>query len=302
MSWHLLGAGSLGSLWAARLSAAGHSVELILRNKQRLADYLRAGGLQVRQGEQTLRHALPAGLAGDPLPIRRLLLACKAYDAADAIASVATRLLPGSQVILLQNGLGSQQAVADLLPHSQCICASSTEGAYRENDFQVVFAGQGHTCLGTSPASPAPDWFGELASASIPVSWVDDIDSRLWRKLALNCAINPLTVLHDCRNGGLRAHESEVQILCDELCQLLAYCAPEAAIGLHETVWQVIDATAANYSSMYQDVQQGRRTEIDYLLSHACRSAEQHGLPLPALKQLQQRLQQYLQQRGLPCR
>ena len=96
MSWHLLGAGSLGSLWAARLSAAGYSVELILRNEQRLADYLRAGGLQVRQGEQTLRHALPAGLAGDPLPIRRLLLACKAYDAADAIASVAPRLLPGS--------------------------------------------------------------------------------------------------------------------------------------------------------------------------------------------------------------
>ena len=65
---------------------------------------------------------------------------------------------------------------------------------------------------------------------------------------------------------------------------------------------QVIDATAVNYSSMYQDVQQGRRTEIDYLLNHACRSAEQHGLPLPALKQLQQRLQQHLQQRGLPCR
>ena len=302
MSWHLLGAGSLGSLWAARLSAAGHSVELILRNEQRLADYLRAGGLQVRQGEQTLRHALPAGLTGDPLPIRRLLLACKAYDAADAIASVAPRLLPGSQVILLQNGLGSQQAVADLLPHSQCICASSTEGAYRENDFQVVFAGQGHTWLGTSPASPAPDWFGELASAGIPVSWVSDIDSRLWRKLALNCAINPLTVLHDCRNGGLRAHESEVQTLCDELCQLLARCAPEAAIGLHDTVWQVIDATAANYSSMYQDVQKGRRTEIDYLLSHACRSAEQHGLTLPALNQLQQRLQLHLQQRGLPCR
>lgn len=302
MSWHLLGAGSLGSLWAARLNSAGHSVELILRNEQRLTDYLHAGGLQVRQGEQVQRHALPAGLASDPIPIRRLLLACKAYDATSAIARVATRLQPGSQVILLQNGLGSQQAVAELLPECQCICASSTEGAYRENDFQVVFAGQGHTWLGTSPTSPAPDWFGELASAGIPASWVDDIDARLWRKLALNCAINPLTVLHDCRNGGLRAHAAEVQMLCDELCRLLACCAPEAALGLHETVWQVIDATATNYSSMYQDVQQGRRTEIDYLLSHACRSTEQHGLTLPALNQMQQRLQHYLQQRGLPCR
>lgn len=302
MSWHLLGAGSLGSLWAARLGAAGTPVELILRNRQRLEDYRRAGGLQVRQGLRSERCALPAGLPSDPAPIQRLLLACKAYDAEAAVAGVAHRLRPGSQVILLQNGLGSQQAVADLLPQSLCICASSTEGAYRENDFQVVFAGQGHTWLGSAPASPAPAWFGELSRAGIPVSWVSDIDTLLWRKLALNCAINPLTVLHDCRNGGLRAHAAEVQALCDELCQLLACCAPEAAHGLHDSVWQVIDATAANYSSMYQDVQQGRRTEIDYLLSHACRRAEQHGLSLPALKRVQQRLQQHLEQRGLPCR
>ena len=47
-----------------------------------------------------------------------------------------------------------------------------------------------------------------------------DILSRLWRKLALNCAINPLTVLHDCRNGGLSEHHCEVATLCAELAEL----------------------------------------------------------------------------------
>jgi 2-dehydropantoate 2-reductase len=50
MSWHILGAGSLGSLWAARLARAGVPVQLILRDPQRLLAYRQAGGLT--QGEQ----------------------------------------------------------------------------------------------------------------------------------------------------------------------------------------------------------------------------------------------------------
>lgn len=46
-----------------------------------------------------------------------------------------------------------------------------------------------------------PAWLADLRQAGIAHDWSLDILSRLWRKLALNCAINPLTVLHDCRNG-----------------------------------------------------------------------------------------------------
>ena len=63
---------------------------------------------------------------------------------------------------------------------------------------------------------------------------------------------------------------------------------------------RVIQATAANYSSMYQDVAHGRRTEISYLLGHACATATRHRLSLPHLDRLHTRLKTYLQQRGLP--
>ena len=62
----------------------------------------------------------------------------------------------------------------------------------------------------------------------------------------------------------------------------------------------MILATAANYSSMHQDVSNGRRTEISYLLGYACEAAARHRLQLPHLQQLQQRLVNQLQQRGLP--
>ncbi|WP_236235240.1 putative 2-dehydropantoate 2-reductase [Pseudomonas faucium] len=301
-TWHILGAGSLGSLWACRLARAGKATRLILRDRQRLAAYQQAGGLTLAEQDQATRFAIPAETADASGPIHRLLLACKAYDAAPAVARLAPRLAEGAEIVLLQNGLGSQDEVADQVPHARCIFASSTEGAFREDDWRVRFAGQGFNWLG-DPANPAlPQWFDDLRDASIPAEWTVDILTRLWRKLALNCAINPLTVLHDCQNGGLLGHLGEIDSLCAELGQLLQRCGqPKAADDLSEEVQRVILATAANYSSMYQDVRAGRRTEVHYLLGHACRAAARHAMVLPQLEHLHQRLVDNLRARDLPC-
>ncbi|HSC85404.1 MAG TPA: putative 2-dehydropantoate 2-reductase [Pseudomonas sp.] len=301
MTWHILGAGSLGSLWAARLARTGVPVRLILRNPARLAAYRAAGGLSLVENDQSNLYPIPGETADSPAPVQRLLLACKAYDAEEAAASLAPRLAPGAEIILLQNGLGSQDAVAARLPRARCILASSTEGAFRDGAFRVVFAGQGHTWLGVPGQPQEPDWLSELQRAGIAHSWTADILGKLWRKLALNCAINPLTVLHDCRNGGLRDWPQEVAALSQELAALLVACAqPEAAQGLHEEVQRVIAATAANYSSMYQDVAQGRRSEIAYLLGYACTAAARQSLAIPHLQALHQRLLAHLAARGLP--
>lgn len=301
MTWHVLGAGSLGGLWAARLARAGLPVRLLLRDQSRLERLRAGGGLTLEQDGACQILPLAAETLATRAPIQRLLLATKAYDAVAAARSLAGRLAPGAEVILLQNGLGSQDEVAALLPQARCIFASSTEGAFRRSDFHVVFAGAGQTWLGTASPSPAPQWLDELALAGIPASWSADILGRLWRKLALNCAINPLTVLYHCRNGGLQEHAEEVAALCAELGTLLIACGQsQAADGLQAEVARVIAATAANYSSMYQDVAAGRRTEITYLLGHACREAARHQLELPRLQALDQRLRAHLAARGLP--
>ncbi len=301
MSWHVLGAGALGSLWAARLAGAGATVRVILRSAQRLADYQRAGGLTLTADDLSRLYAIPAELPDASTPIQRLLVACKAYDAEGAIAQVASRLSSGCEILLLQNGLGSQQAIAERWPQARCIFVSSTEGAYREDDFHVVFAGRGQNWLGDPNGGSAPVWLDELNRAGIPQTWSSDILARLWRKLALNCAINPLTVLHDCRNGELLQHREQLSGLCEELVELLeAGGQPAAASDLQGEVLRVIEATAANYSSMYQDVRLGRRTEIAYLLGHACRSADSLGLALPRLHELHRHLREHLSQRGLP--
>ncbi|MBD1552541.1 putative 2-dehydropantoate 2-reductase [Pseudomonas typographi] len=297
--WHVLGAGSLGSLWACRLAAAGVPVSLLLRSSQRLLQYQQAGGLALQRACTTEQWPLPAELLSAEVPISHLLLACKAYDAEAAALALAPRVLPGAQVLLLQNGLGSQQAVRQHLAQARCIAVSSTEGAFRQADWQVVQAGVGQNWLGDGGEAPA--WLADLRAAGIASQWVANIDSRLWRKLAINCAINPLTVLLGCRNGELAQHHATLATLCAELEQLLHHCGqPPAAEPLLAEVQRVIQATAANYSSMHQDVQRRQRTEISFLLGHAMAQAHRHRLRLPALAALHTRLQGHLRALGLP--
>ena len=301
ITWHILGAGSLGTLWATRLARAGVPVRLIVRDETRLASYQAGPGLTLV--EHGIAHTYPviAETSDSPEPIHRLLVACKAYDAQGAVAQLQHRLAADAELILLQNGLGSQDAVAAQFPLARCIFASSTEGAFRDGDWRVVFAGHGYTWLGDVAHPTPPLWLEDLHAAAIPHDWSTDILTRLWRKLALNCAINPLTVLYQCRNGGLQAHACEVATLCAELSELLECCGqPAAAQDLHSEVTRVIEATAANYSSMYQDVANARRTEISYLLGYACQAAARHQLNLPHLQQLQVRLVEQLRVRGLP--
>ena len=301
MSWHVLGAGSLGLLWAGRLASSGLCTTLILRDPASLSAYQQAGTIRFSQPQRQRSIALPAQTVADTQPIQRLILACKAYDAESAIASIAHRLPDGAEVLLLQNGLGSQAAVAARVPQARCILLSSTEGAFRDGSFSVNFAGQGHNWLGDPHNPAAPEWLDELQQAGIPHEWSASISERLWRKLAVNCAINPLCVLHNCRNGGLLEHLDALSCLCDELATLLEQCAGKsAATGLFNEVEQIIRATTSNHCSMLQDVQRGQRTEISYLLGHACAQARQRGLQVPLLEDLQQRLRTHLQALGLP--
>jgi 2-dehydropantoate 2-reductase len=301
MTWHILGAGSLGTLWAVRLARAGVPVQLIVRDQSRLEAYQRAGGLTLSEQGQDYFQPIQAQTINAEQPIQRLLLACKAYDALDAIRALMPRLNASSEVVLLQNGLGSQQQVAELLAPIRCIFASSTEGAFRQSDFRVVFAGAGHTWLGDPHNPMPPAWLSELTSAGIEHNWTSEILGKLWRKLAINCAINPLTVLHNCRNGELRDQASAVSQLCRELTELLNACGQaSAASELQRDVLHIIDATAANYSSMQQDVSRQQRTEVSYLLGYACAEANRRQLQLPHLQALQARLIAHLQACGLP--
>ena len=141
-----------------------------------------------------------------------------------------------------------------------------------------------------SPASARPELPGRpTGSASgrgqwIPAYGTPHIDKSLWLKLAINCAINPLSALQRCQNGELASPQlaPRVTALCEEIMRVSAAAGFAGVTAeLPGQVMAVIRATADNRSSMLQDVLAGRPTEIEYITGHLLRVARQHGVAVP---------------------
>ena len=108
-------------------------------------------------------------------------------------------------------------------------------------------------------------WFSKILE---DCHWFDDIRLPLWQKLAINCVINPLTTVHNIKNGELLKpqYRSAIESLLEEFFLVTdAEKLPLEKAQITKQVWSVIKKTADNYSSMHQDVMHNRKTEIDYI-------------------------------------
>jgi 2-dehydropantoate 2-reductase len=180
--------------------------------------------------------------------------------------------------------LGFAGELCDELPAPAYFYGTTTEGAYRVSRWHICHAGRGMTRLGRPGCPQPPPWFDQWSRAVQPSHWDAGIEQSLWLKLAINCAINPLTALHRCRNGELSIPPlaGELAGLCEEIMAVSA-AAGFAAItaDLPGQVAAVVRATADNRSSMLQDVLAGRDTEIEYITGHLLRVAARHGIAAP---------------------
>lgn len=121
-----------------------------------------------------------------------------------------------------------------------------------------------------------------LHNALPDVAWHDNIKPSLWNKLAVNCVINPLTALYDCTNGDLLAYADQIEQISQEVAQVMAIEGVEIhRESLLSFVYQVIESTSANHSSMLQDIRNQRHTEIDYITGYVLRRGRKFGLMLP---------------------
>ncbi len=303
--WHVLGAGAMGCLWAARLwqhAPLQGRVALLLRSAEALANYRQHGGLTLEApaGGVLLQAPVPAELLSAPgAALRNLLVATKSQDVAAALASVQHRLDASTRIVLLQNGVRVQREITAQYGPSRVWCLSTSHGAWRRSPWHVVHAGAGTAWLGQLEGGDATQTRALLAllpAQAMHIGLDAQIATRLWQKFAVNCAVNALTVVHDCRNGELLqrpAARQALDALIGEIAALL-HALPEvpALPDLHALVQEVLTATAANVSSTLQDVRAGRATELAHLNAYLLTLAAQHALAAPLNAQLLQAVAQ----------
>ena len=286
----IAGTGAIASLFAAKLLRAGVDARLIPRDVEHRASVVFEDG----SGELTLPLFEQASVSIDAADY--LLVPLKAYDIDAFIAAWAPRLAPQTPVLLLHNGMGGRETLRRYLPSQPLLQGTTRQAALRESRTRIKATGEGLTLIGPAPdnasstdAQRLQDFYKVLARAVPPMQWQSNITQALWDKLLINAVINPLTALFDIPNGALAEprYKPLLHAMCHEIVTVMR------AAGLHAqddeaiaVVNDVIHATRANYSSMHQDMQNGRPTEIDAISGYIIHEANKRGLQAP----LQQRL------------
>ena len=289
--WTVLGAGSIGCLWATSLCRKKEPVRLLVRNER--YDNLPDPGkveLSLSHQKENIRYTVPVSCAAElNEPVSRLIVCTKAQDALTAVKAIANNLTDDCKILLLQNGMGSQQAIADAFPTLSVWAGSATDGAFLNKAFDVCHAGKGMTSIGPlNPLCAIEDFEPLLEKFHLDVQWVEDIEQVLWKKLAINCCINGLTALFDSRNGELLDNGEKQQWLdqlADEVNDVLS-ATSKPIKNLTESVHHICQITASNISSTCQDVRKGRRTELAYINHYLIKQAAIHKIPVPTHEKL----------------
>ena len=283
-SWTLLGAGAIGGLLACQLTDAHIPVQLALRPCPDLPNQRR---ITLIRGDRTQTYTLPV-LQPDQ-NIQQLILTTKTWQSQEALEPLQERLAEVAAILVIQNGMGITDWLLQQFPQATLLVGTTTQGAYREPPDRLIHAGIGDTWIGplrNSDAEPGQQIIRQWQQQGMAVTWDDTIRERLWIKLGINCAINPLTVIYGCRNGELLQIPEALSLmesLCEEFTQVYqAQFQQLPRENLFVTARRVAEQTATNISSMRQDVLRGNPTEIEAINGYLAREARRYGIACPA--------------------
>jgi 2-dehydropantoate 2-reductase len=285
----VVGAGAMGSLFGAMLAEAGNEVWLYdvwIEHVQTI----NKDGLHIERDGQTRTLSIEA--TTDPEQIGQAELVIIFVKSTHTAAAAETaRKLAGSEgaVMTLQNGMGNADILSEFIDPERVLAGTTSHGATMLGPGRIRHAGVGATTIGAwAETERGRERAHKLSyfftGIGIETEAVDDVRRVLWNKLLINIGINAITALTAIKNG---------QILDLEITRQLSRHAVEEAMEIAgkmnikvredavDHVYAVAEATAVNRSSMGQDVDHKRQTEIGTINGFIVRQAKRLGLQAP---------------------
>lgn len=216
-----------------------------------------------------------------------LILPVKFYHLSTLIEQLRSNLPDTLPLLLLQNGLGGHELLSDAFPNNPIYLGSTTDAIATLKPQKIQIHARGELVIGSLSRALPSGALRELMKAHPNAIWEEQIMTYLYRKLAVNAVINPLTAKYQCRNGELSGHLDKVEVLKQEVFTLYQALSLNIELpALNNYIDSVIALTTNNYSSMYQDVKHRRPTEIDSILGVLLTKAAAHKVPLPLIQSL----------------
>jgi len=290
----IVGAGAMGSLFGALLAEGGHNVWLCDIWQDQI-DALKQNGLKIEREGHTRNVRLNA--ASDPRQIGEaglVLIFVKSTQTRSAAESAALLAGRNGWVMTLQNGMGNAETIAEHTPSNRILTGTTAHGATMLEAGSIRHAGAGPTTVGMWAGGEkgfqiAQQIADQFTQAGIETAAVEAVRPVLWDKLLVNVGINAITALTGIKNGQILNLEStrEISRIAVEEAASVAQ-AQEIEIRKDPAahVFQVAAATAANRSSMGQDVDHRRPSEIKAINGFVVREAERMRIAVPVNRAL----------------
>ncbi len=290
-TWHVLGAGAIGGWLACELQASDCPVTLLHHRDTeptRRITLSRASSAMPKKAPTSFTFEQES--VAQKSAITALLVCTKAWATEDAVRSVAHRLSENTQVVLLGNGMGLAERVLPMIGDAGLLLGSTTAGCLRSDQNTLHLSSTGTTYIGSyREDSNPPPWLPLWQRSLTRCHWQPDIHSILLAKTAVNAVINPLTAIHQVKNGALFQSEllSSTEAATTEVQRLLTAAGETAmANALPGRIRDICHATAQNDSSMKVDLARGNPTEVEWILGWLLKQLVSDPPATPVLRDL----------------
>jgi 2-dehydropantoate 2-reductase len=264
----VVGSGAMGSLFGGMLAEAGEDVTLVDVWEEHVKA-INEKGLRVKsvRGERAIRVVAitnPSEIGSVDLA----LIFVKSYDTERAARDALPMASDDIVFLTLQNGLGNTEKIAEVIGSHRVVAGVTAQGSTLLGPGEIYHAGVGATTIGelngakTARILRIKEVFNR---AGIATEVSDNVLGAIWSKVLVNVGINALTAITGLRNGDLLLFPEITEVMRQAVLEAIAVAKSSGVeVGGNpvQKVFEVAKATATNRSSMLQDIDRGRRTEI----------------------------------------
>ena len=284
----MLGAGAMGSLFGAMLSRCGKGDVWLLDIWEDHITQVKTHGLVVESEQEETVFKVKATTNPEEVGVADLIIVfVMAYLTREAVESNLSMVGPETVLVSLQNGLGNIEAIESVVGGAHVVGGVTAQGSTMVGPGRVRHGGKGPTYVGETSGKSTPEVklvASLLGESGIPTEVSDDIEGLIWEKLIVNVGINAVAAIAGVKNGELLKRD-ETRALMTMAVEEAERVARKKGVPVEENlvarVFEVCHATARNRCSMGQDVDNGRRTEIDFINGAIVREGTALGIPTP---------------------
>ena len=283
----VLGAGAMGCLFGALLSRA-NEVRLVDPNRAKL-EKLKQAGVTVLEPDGTSFTAFPGLRTPEEAdtPPEVLLIFVKSAAEKAALDAVRPSLGPDTVLLTLQNGMGHEKAMGEIAPPERILLGATQHNASLQSVGVVRHGAAGYTQLGplTGKGEKAVAVAAAFTAAGIETAASPDVRAVIWRKLFMNASASALTGVFRCPLGKV-ADNPHIWTLCQKLIgEAVAVARADGyAFDEGEIVSEIhghLLRSKGGITSVYADLEAGRKTEVDAITGAVAALGKQLGVPVP---------------------